>query len=97
MTDKAAPVSETPDRHTPRSLADVLERDYFPMPDGAKLYLSEYEWRMVIDALRAAERRAERARDEAFEEAVDALMPANHPLIVAAINVIRALAQKEKK
>ena len=40
--------------HTPASLADVLERDYFPIPDGAKLYLNEYEWRMVIAALRAS-------------------------------------------
>jgi plasmid maintenance system antidote protein VapI len=30
------------------------ERDYFPMPKGAKLWLSEYEWRMVVDALRKA-------------------------------------------
>ena len=40
--------------HTPQSLADVLERDYFPMPDGAKLYLAEHEWKMVITALRAS-------------------------------------------
>ena len=40
--------------HTPQSLADVLERDYFPMPDGAKLFLAEHEWRMVIAALRAS-------------------------------------------
>jgi hypothetical protein len=45
--------------HTPQSLADVLERDYFPMPDGAKLYLAEHEWRMVIDALRASPPEAE--------------------------------------
>ena len=42
------------EQHTPSSLADVLERDYFPMPHGARLYLNEYEWRMVIAALRAA-------------------------------------------
>jgi hypothetical protein len=39
-------------RHTPTSLADVLEKQYSPMQGGAKLYLSEYEWRMVIAALR---------------------------------------------
>jgi hypothetical protein len=38
--------------HTPTSLADVLERDYFPMPTGKSLYLSEYEWKMVVAALR---------------------------------------------
>jgi hypothetical protein len=55
--------------HTPQSLADVLERDYFPMPSGstkpsakrygAKLYLAEHEWRMVIAALRASPPEAE--------------------------------------
>jgi len=40
--------------HTPASLADVLEKQYFPKPGvgGKQLYLSEYEWRMVIGALR---------------------------------------------
>ena len=41
--------------HTPQSLADVLERDYFP-PDsslGKNLFLSHGEGRMVIEALRA--------------------------------------------
>jgi hypothetical protein len=38
--------------HTPASLADVLEKDYFPMPKGKSLYLTEYEWRMVVTALR---------------------------------------------
>ena len=42
-------------QHTHASLADVLEKDYFPMPDGAKLYLNEYEWRMVVEALRCYE------------------------------------------
>ena len=42
-------------QHTPASLADVLERDYFPMPDGKNLYLNEYEWRMVVEALRCYE------------------------------------------
>lgn len=43
------------EQHTPASLADVLERDYFPMPDGKNLYLNEYEWRMVVAALRSHE------------------------------------------
>lgn len=49
------------ERHTPASLADVLERDYFPMSGGKSLYLAEHEWRMVIAALRsesASDRRA---------------------------------------
>jgi hypothetical protein len=55
--------------HTPQSLADVLERDYFPRPSGstkpsaerygAKLYLTDHEWRMVIAALRASPPEAE--------------------------------------
>jgi hypothetical protein len=66
--------------HTPQSLADVLERDYFPMPSGstkpsakrygAKLYLTEHEWRMVIAALRASPPEAEQ-RDKILAEAVD--------------------------
>ena len=46
--------SDAKGQHTPASLADVLERDYFPMPEGAKLYLAEHEWRMVVNALRSA-------------------------------------------
>lgn len=41
--------------HSPQSLADMLERDYFPTTSslGKNLYLAYDEWRMVIDALRA--------------------------------------------
>ena len=45
--------SDAKGQHTPSSLADVLERDYFPMPYGKNLYLNEYECKMVIAALRA--------------------------------------------
>ena len=42
-------------KHSPQSLADMLERDYFPPNSslGKNLYLAYDEWRMVIDALRA--------------------------------------------
>ncbi len=48
--------SKTPQRHTATSLADVLERDYFPMPEGKSLFLAEHEWRLVIGALRLSDR-----------------------------------------
>ena len=51
--------------HTPQSLADMLERDYFPpnSSQGKNLYLVYDEWRMVIDALRA--QRAEEVTPDA--------------------------------
>ena len=45
--------SHSTKQHTAASLADVLEKDYFPMIGGAKLYLSEHEWRLIIAALRS--------------------------------------------
>lgn len=50
-----SPHSYTAKQHTAASLADMLERDYFPQPGvgGKKLYLCEHEWRLVIDALRS--------------------------------------------
>ena len=52
--------------HSPQSLADMLERDYFPTTSslGKNLYLAYDEWRMVIDALRA--QRAEAVPQEAL-------------------------------
>lgn len=45
------------DGHTAASLADVLEKHYFPSDGlgglGAQIYLSEHEWWMVIAALRS--------------------------------------------
>ena len=41
--------------HTASSLADVLEKHYFPMLGGAQLYLSEHEWRLVLSALKNAD------------------------------------------
>ena len=42
-------------KHSPQSLADMLERDYFPPNSslGKNLFLAYDEWRMVIEALRA--------------------------------------------
>ena len=42
------------DRYTAKELADMLVKDYFPMPRGASLYLSAHEWQMVVDALRSS-------------------------------------------
>lgn len=57
--------------HSPQSLADVLERDYFPTTSslGKNLYLSYDEWRMVIDALRAQRAEVESLEGELWNEA----------------------------
>ena len=46
--------SNTANEHTPASLADMLEKDYFSKPGvgGKSLFLTEHEWLMVIHALR---------------------------------------------
>ena len=49
-----------PEKHTAASLADMIERDYFPMPRGKNLYLSEHEWTLVLKALRGGGPNGER-------------------------------------
>lgn len=39
-------------KHTPKTLADVLEKDY--APGGKSLFLAGHEWEMVISALKNA-------------------------------------------
>src|SRR3990167_1178360 len=77
------------DRYTPQDLADVLERDYFPMPNGKTLYLNEYEWKMVIAALRASpfetatEKRIDVADVYMEQRYVDLSKPENRAALVA--------------
>lgn len=41
------------DKHSAATLAEVIERDYFPMDNGRNLYFSVHEWQLIVAGLRA--------------------------------------------